>query len=73
MDLCLVSQWLKLSELKLVSDPVALLPVLDVHILNADVGAVGSSEGVVNLAQCPVFLLLEQACQLGHINVEFPV
>ena len=44
----LIRKWLELSELKFVPDPVALLPVLNVHVLNTNVSTIGLSEGVID-------------------------
>lgn len=73
VNFCLVRERLELPELKLVPDPVALLSVLDMHVLNTNVSAVGFSEAVIDLAKGPLLFLLEQTGELRHVDVEFLV
>ena len=49
MYFCFIRKWFELSELKFVPDPVALLPVLNVHVLNTNVFTISFSEGVIYL------------------------
>ena len=69
-NLLLLSALFVLDALKLVSDPVALFTVGDMHKLNADLSTVSILISLQKISQLPLLLFLQDRAILGEVNVE---
>ena len=68
-----IRQLIELQRLKLFTDPVANLTILDMHEMNADFGTIGLPVGFNEVPEHPLLLSLDNRAPKGHLNGKLTV